>query len=255
VAAGRGPGRGGQRRPSGRAPCGRSWGWLSGAPIQPCLGQKRGAAGCQTQQLRSRLRRCPSFRGGSKPAADFFGSRRGEPVRQLKQAFSNCQVVSGRAQHALPGARRITGLAGVRPVQTESSVDQVRSWFCGSVGQVFELRRASSMASRPGLASGPALAAVWIEERWPDGRRGPPACRAAPVPLQLAGGMMHGSVPAAGNSKSSCTPGQLKEHGGAAQLAPRSRPSGAWSRAVCVSALDRGGCWRPPNAAGPWPKG
>jgi len=48
-------------------------------------------------------------------------------------------------------------------------------------------------------------------------------------------------------------PGQPQAHGGPAQLAPRSRPSGAWSKAGGAFRLIEA-CWRPPNAAGPWPK-
>jgi len=154
------------------------------------------------QQLRRVAAAAPSFAAGQAPL--LISVLAGVTLRQLEQAFPHCQVV--RAVPNTPCLVRagITGLAWGAAVQTEQC-DQVRSWFA-SVGQVFELPESQLDGFLALASSGPALAAVVIEAL-ADG--GVAAGLPRALSLQLAGGMMAGSVQLL--QQQQLHPGQLKD--------------------------------------------
>jgi len=127
----------------------------------------------------------------------------------------------------------------------------VRSWFLRRSARCRAPEKAQldgflALASLPGRRwQGGCVIEALAEAAWP------PALPRA-LSLQLAGGMMAGSVQLL--QQQQLHPGQLKDIVARPRLAPRSRPSGAWSRTVCVPALIEGVLAAAERPAGPWPK-
>jgi len=242
-----GPSAVGGQRGQCRAPAGQLGVAVGTDPADPLPGQKRWCCWLSKPQQFTRVAPRPVFRAASSPAADFAFS----PVVTLPAAgaaFPHCQVVDGRAQHALPGARR-----HYRP-----------AWVRRSDGRVFEsrcglgLRRVGQACSRPESQArwlprpGPPRAGRWRRLVSRSAADGGVAAGLPARPVFAARRRDDGRTRCSCCNSSSLPPRPAQRTWWPAQLAPTIRgPSGAWSSRLCVPPVIEAGCWRPRTQPGP----